>query len=202
MPGERDLRAGIRVSWVSVAWTVLASSAAVVAGIRAKTLVLIAFGLTGTLDALGSLTIALHFRHAVARQAISPARERFALRLVSLGLLGVGLFTVVESLRRLITHTHAGRSTFGIAVAAASFVVLTVLSIRKRAVAARIPSRALRADGALSATGASLAIVTLIGTALAQRKGADWVDPTAALVVALAACAVGAVALRREADEL
>jgi len=198
---ERDLNAGISASWASVAWTVIASSTAVFEGIRTRTLVLVAFGLTGLLDAAGSFTIALHFRHALRRQAISPSRERFALRLVSIGLLAVGVFTVVESTRRLATHARAERSTLGIAIAAASFVVLTVLAWRKRAIAARIPSPALRADGALSATGAALAIVTLIGTALARGAGTYWVDPTAALVVAIAACVLGVAAWMREAGD-
>jgi len=199
---DNDLKAGIRASWASVAWTVIASSVAIVEGVRTRTLVLVAFGLTGFLDAAGSLTIALHFRHALRHQAISRSRERFALRLVSIGLLAVGLFTVIESTHRLATHSRAERSALGVVIAAASFAVLTVLALRKRVVAARIPSAALRADGSLSATGAGLAIVTLIGTALVRRAGTYWVDPTAALVVAIAACVLGVAALRREAGDL
>jgi len=44
-----DLRAGLRVSAVSIAWTLCSSVAAVAIGIAAGSLVLIAFGLTGVL---------------------------------------------------------------------------------------------------------------------------------------------------------
>ena len=202
MAEEPDLRAGIRVSWISVVWTLLASGVAVEEGIRAKTLVLIAFGLTGLLDMAGSIAIALHLRHALAHEAISPSRERFALRLVSVGLMVVGALTIVESIRRLATHAHTLRSGVGIAVAGASAGVLGVLACRKRVIAARIPSAALRADGMLSATGAALATVTLVGTVLTRSRRLYWFDAAAALLVALAATISGVVELRREAGEL
>ena len=202
MTAERDLRSGIHVSWVSVCWTLLASGVAVEEGLRTKTLVLVAFGLTGLLDMAGSVTIALHFRHALAHEAMSPARERFALRLVSAGLVAIGAFTVVESVRRLVAHAHPARSGVGVAIAAASALVLSVLAWRKRVVAARVPSAALRADGTLSATGAGLAIVTLVGTTVTRARGLSWVDAVAALVVALAAASSGVIELRREVRDL
>ena len=60
-----DLRAGLRVSAISIAWTLCSSVAAVAIGIAAGSLVLIAFGLTGVLDAAGSATLVVHFRHAL-----------------------------------------------------------------------------------------------------------------------------------------
>ena len=45
------LRAGVRSSTASIAWTVAASVASVALGLGAKSLVLVAFGLTGLLDA-------------------------------------------------------------------------------------------------------------------------------------------------------
>ena len=77
------LRAGVRVSAVSIVWTVGSSAAAIVLGLAADSIVLVAFGLTGVLDALGSATLVVHFRHALRHEAFSDRHERIALRTVT-----------------------------------------------------------------------------------------------------------------------
>jgi divalent metal cation (Fe/Co/Zn/Cd) transporter len=196
-PSTTDLRAGIRVSDLSVAWTAVASTAAVVTGIVDHALVLVAFGLTGLLDGAGSLTLSLHFRHALARQSVSERRERLALRVVSVGLLVVGGSTVAESIRRLVVGGAAHRSGIGLGIAASSIFVLAALMVGKRRIAPRLRSGALMADSWLSATGAFLGVVTVAGTVIAG-PGRSWIDPAAALVVASLAATIGVRELRRE----
>ena len=81
VPSAEHLRAAFRVSVLSVAWTVAASATAIVSGFVAHALVLVVFGLTGVLDAAGSWTLSLHFRHALKHETVSVAREELALRL-------------------------------------------------------------------------------------------------------------------------
>jgi divalent metal cation (Fe/Co/Zn/Cd) transporter len=195
-----DLRAAVRVSVVSVAWTLATSAAAIVAGIVDHTLVLLVFGLTGLLDAVGSAALTLHFRHALKHERVSEERERVALRIVSAGLLVIGVSTTVESVRRLIGNAPGHGSSVGTAIVATSLVVLALLTVAKRRAAVRVSSRALWADSWLSATGIGLSAITIAG--VVAGKGRGWVDPVAALVVAAAAGAVGVAALRSEEKEL
>jgi divalent metal cation (Fe/Co/Zn/Cd) transporter len=190
------LRAGVRVSTASIVWTVASSVAAVAIGIGARSLVLLAFGLTGLLDAAGSVALVVHFRHALRHEAISERHERRALRVVTAGLLVVGTLVALESVRRLVSGDESHSVPAGVVLAAASAGVLAVLSVRKRRIAARIPSRALLADGWLSATGCVLAVVTVAGTGLASAFEWWWVDPLAALVIAGGAISVAAVMAR------
>src|SRR5438132_7514071 len=97
------LRAGLRLSAASVAWTVVSSGLAVVIGLRGGSLVLVAFGLTGVLDAAGSIALVSHFRHAIRHDTFSERHERRALRVVISGLLVVGTVTGVERARRLLS---------------------------------------------------------------------------------------------------
>jgi divalent metal cation (Fe/Co/Zn/Cd) transporter len=191
-----DVRAGLRVSAVSVVWTVLTSAVAIALGIDAGSLVLVAFGVTGLLDAAGSAALVVHFRHALHHEAMSEARERVAHQVVSIGLVGTGVATGAESVRRLITGAVAHRSAAGAVVAAVSIVVLAALALRKRRIASRVGSPALAADGWLSATGALLAIVTVVGAVLSGHDGTAWVDPTAALVIGATAVVVGVTSRR------
>jgi divalent metal cation (Fe/Co/Zn/Cd) transporter len=195
-PSDEHLRAALRVSVFSVCWTVAASTTAIVAGLVSRALVLIVFGLTGLLDAVGSWALALHFRHALKHQQVSDLRERNALRVVSAGLLAIGAFTIEESARRLATGSHAETSAVGIAIAAASIIVLTALTLRKRTVSRLVLSNALLADSWLSATGGALAAISVAGAALSSS--ASWIDPVTALAVALIAAAMGIRFLRNE----
>ena len=199
-PLPEHLRAALRVSILSVTWTVVASTSAIVAGVVAHTLVLIVFGLTGVLDAAGSWALALHFKHALIHVTVSEKRERIALRVVSFGLISIGVFTIEESARRLATDSRSHASIAGVVIAAASILVLASLAARKRRVSRSVRSTALLADSWLSATGAALAVIAIVGTALGAR--ASWVDPVAALLVAVIASVTGFSFLRREERDL
>ena len=186
------LLTGWRLSVVSIAWTVTTSTVAIAIGLAAGALVLVAFGLVGVLDAVGSASLMVHFRHAMLHESISDRHERVALSVVTLGLMTVGLATLVESGRRIAYRAHASAAPVGVGLATLAVLVLTVLAWRKRRVGLAIPSRALVADGWLSATGALLALVTVAGTGLAAAYGWWWIDPGAAAVVGAAATGVGA----------
>ena len=189
----RHLQSGITVSVASIIWTIASSVGAISLGIAAGSLVLLAFGLSGILDAAGSTAIVIHFRHALHHESFSAAHERRALRIVTAGLFLVGALTLVESVRRLVEETAPRPAPIGAAIAACSIVALGILSFRKRVVARRIPSRALLADGSLSATGCLLATTTVLGVALNGQLGWWWADPAAAAAVACGAIASAVV---------
>ena len=186
-----NLRAGLRVSAASIVSTLATSSGAVVLGVGASSLVLVAFGVIGVLDAVGSATLVAHFRHALRHQSFSERHERLALRVITLGMVGLGAATGAESAHRLVAGAGAAPTPVGVALAASSALVLALLSLRKRVVARAIPSRALLADSFLSAAGALLAVVTVAGTALGTGLRWRWVDPLAAAVVGGTAVVVG-----------
>ena len=191
-----NLSSGVRVSTLSIAWTVVASTVAIGAGLRASSLVLIAFGCTGLLDSAGSIALVVHFRHALKHETFSQRREHVAFLVVTGGLVLVALATVVGSLIRLLTKTQGEQTLVGIGVASASVVVLAVLARSKIGLGRAIPSQALFADGLLSTTGAVLAVVTVLGTML-SALGWWWADPVAALVVAVGALAVAVILARQ-----
>lgn len=184
------------MSAVSIGWTLLASVAAVALGLRTGGLVLVAFGLTGLLDAAGSAMLVAHFRHAMRYDTFSDRHERVALRVIAGGLLTVGGLTAAESTRRLISGAPSHAAPAGLVVAAVSIVVLAVLATRKVRIARRIPSRALLADGWLTATGCLLAAVTVAGTWLGSAQGWWWADPVAALTVACGAVGIAVEMVR------
>ncbi|HEX3792980.1 MAG TPA: cation transporter [Acidimicrobiales bacterium] len=179
------LRDGLRISWLSIGWTVVSSTLAVVLGLHSHSVVLLAFGLTGTLDAVGSGLLVSHFRHSLRHEAFSHGKERVALHVITVGLLTVGVVTALESADRLATSARASADPVGVALAAASIVALGLLARGKGRIAGEIPSAALLADSRLSLTGAALAAVTVVGTGLTALVSWTWVDPVAAMLIAL-----------------
>lgn len=180
------LQKGLRVSALSIAWTVVASTISVVLGLMNDSLVLIAFGFTGLFDAAGSIALVVHFRHGIKHDTFSDAHERVALIVVTVGLIVVALATAAGSIHRLVWGGESGESRVGLAVACASIVALGILSAVKRSTGAAIPSNALHADGLLSLVGALLAAVTVAGS-VATHRGINWADPVAALFIAAGA---------------
>src|SRR5262245_18596520 len=185
-----QLGAGVRVSELSIAWTLASSVVAVVLGVTAGSLVLVAFGGAGLLDAAGSAALVVHFRHALRHEAFSERHEHVALTVVTTGLVVLDCLTGAESVRRLIEGAAPEAVPVGVAVSGASVDVLGWLAVRKHRIAARIPSQALRADGWLSATGCLLAAVTVAGTGLSAAFGWWWADPAAASGVAVGAIVI------------
>lgn len=198
------LRSGLGISVLSMVWTTVSSIAGIALGAASGSLVVVAFGLTGLLDAAGSATLAVYFRHAVRHESLSARYERRASRVVSMALVIVGLVTGIESVRRLVVRVHPDAVPAEVVLASASTAVLVVLAVAKGRLGRAIPSRALVADGLLSGTGALLGLATVAGTALTAIYGWWWVDALAAAVVACGALAVGlatSTAGRRKRDE-
>jgi divalent metal cation (Fe/Co/Zn/Cd) transporter len=198
----RSLEAGLRVSLLSVLWTIAAGASAIIIGMVGGSLVLVVFGAIGLLDAAGSTALVVHFRHALRHEVISERHERAALLVVTVGMVVVGLATAAESAHRLIAHGGAESLPIGIALAGASVFVLAALAVRKRRISRLIPSHALGADAWLSAAGAALALITLCGTALNAALGWWWLDAVAATIVASGAIGLGFALVRADGRDL
>ena len=197
MPEQPDLlHSAFLVSALSAVWTLLASAAAIVIGLVGDSLALVAFGVVGILDCTASVALVAHFRDARSG-GTAEHLERIALRIVTIGLVCVGLATCVVSTTHLVNRQEADDSSLSVLLAAISFFALSVLAVRKHYISVRLPSHALLADSHLSAVGAVLAAVTLGGTAASSSLGWWWADPVAALAIAVVAIGLGIV-LRRE----
>lgn len=190
MAHSSDVRSAWLVSVVSVLWTVVTGAAAVAIGVSSGSAVLVAFGAIGFVDAMGSAALVYHFRHGLRHDALADHLEHAAHRVVTVGLFAVGLGAVIVSVARLATGHEGDSPALGAALAAVSLVVLVVLSTRKVAIAARVASPALRADGLLSGVGAAQATVTLVGTLTARWFGWTWMDSVAAIAVGTVAIVV------------
>jgi divalent metal cation (Fe/Co/Zn/Cd) transporter len=195
---RRDVLAALWVSLASVVWTLLSSALAVTIGLGSHQIVLVAFGAVGVVDAVGSVALTYHFRHALRHDELSERFEKIAHRIVLTGLVSVGSAAIAIGAIRLATGHSGGSSDAGVVLAGVSLVLLLVLSSRKRRIARRIDSSALRSDGHLSGVGATFAAITLAGTGLERWLGWHWTDATATMILGVIAVWLAATTWRSE----
>lgn len=192
-------RTALRLEYATIAWNLGEAFLTIGLGIAAGSLALIGFGTDSVIEMFASAVVVWHLRpgHDVDR----PERTRRALRLVALAFLGLAVVLAAAAVRDLVTERRAGASPFGIAYLAVTAVVMFALAFAKRRVAGRLGSAPLRSEAAMTFLDGVLSVLTLTGLALNAAIGWWWADPTAALLVAIAA-ANEARENRQEAEEL
>jgi divalent metal cation (Fe/Co/Zn/Cd) transporter len=193
-----QVRAARRVSEVSIAWTLVASTLSIALGIASGSSALVAFGCVGYVDLAGSVALVHHFRHALRTDALSDRFERRAHRIVTFGLLAIGLAAILVGVIRLASGHRPSTSDAGMAIAAASLVVLAVLAVLKVRLGKQVPSAALRSDGFLSGIGAAQAAVVLLGAEAASALSWQWADDGAAIVVGAVAVGIAVTTIAGE----
>jgi divalent metal cation (Fe/Co/Zn/Cd) transporter len=80
-------------------------------------------------------------------------------------------------------HEHPEESLVGIILAIVSLIVMPFLAFYKKKIAARINSRALRADALETLACSYLSLTLLLGLGANALFGWWWADPVAALAM-------------------
>ncbi|HSC30813.1 MAG TPA: cation transporter [Gemmatimonadaceae bacterium] len=101
----------------------------------------------------------------------------------SVALVGFGFDSVIEVIASVAAQCP-DRTLIGIAVLAASAIVMPLLARAKRRVARALESRSLGSEAAQTSLCAGLSIIALAGVALNALFGWWWADPLSALAMA------------------
>jgi divalent metal cation (Fe/Co/Zn/Cd) transporter len=182
---RRDVGAGIRIELVTVVWMLIEAAVALAAGILARSVLLTAFGIDSIIELVAGGVLLWR----LATEARDGSLERVdraesrAAWVTATALVLLCVYVVVTAGLGLASRAHPAESLLGIGVASAAIVVMPLLAVRKRRLAERLGSSALRADAACSATCAYLAATVIIGLALNAALGCWWADSVAALAL-------------------
>src|SRR6266496_1410106 len=158
-------------------------------GWASKSLLLEAFGIDSVIELFSAAVLLWRLRVESSDTATSEhvnLVERRAARLVGYSLYALVAYVVLNSgyglfIAKRITDTH--ESIWGILIGAVAKVGMPILAGYKLKVAARLNSRALRADAIESITCGYLSIVLMIGLAATWLLGWWWLDSVAALAL-------------------
>ncbi|OLP72210.1 hypothetical protein BJM39_31015, partial [Salmonella enterica subsp. enterica serovar Javiana] len=131
------------------------------AGAAAFSVALIGFGLDSLVEVSSGLVILWQFSHRVPE-----SRERVAQRLMAVSFFALAAYVSVESVRGLLLGVEPDGSGVGVALAAASLVVMPFLSRAQLRTGRALGSAAVVADSTQTLLCTYLSAVLLVGLVL------------------------------------
>lgn len=184
---QRLLARALTLSYFSVAWGLIAGVWAVTAGLLAGSLGVLGLGLNVLADVAGSTGLVWRFG-VERRDPTKGLRAEARAALVVAGALSLVAITLtIAAIKDLASHSVPDQSVQAMVAAGVSAVVLAPLGRAKYRTGRRLQSHALMGDGTLSAMGAVLGLLALLGLLTDQLLGWWWADRVAALCVAVVA---------------
>ena len=183
------VRLALVLTYITLGWMTIEGAASLLLGWASKSLLLEAFGIDSVIELFSAAVLLWRLRVESSGTATSEhvkLVERRAARLVGYSLYALVAYVVLNSgyglfIAKRITDTH--ESIWGILIGAVAKVGMPILAGYKLKVAARLDSRALRADAVESITCGYLSIVLMIGLAATWLLGWWWLDSVAALAL-------------------
>jgi divalent metal cation (Fe/Co/Zn/Cd) transporter len=182
---RRELVArAFRLEWLTIGWMSVEAVVATVSGLAAHSLSLVAFGIDSVIELLSAFVLiwrlSVELRHG---EEFSEAAERMASRIGGALLLLLAVYVAVSAGWSLWQHHGEEFSLPGLLVAALAVPVMYFLATAKLRLAARLGSRALRADAAESIACGYLSVIIVIGLLAQWLFGAWWIDGVTALAL-------------------
>jgi len=183
------VRLGLLLTYITLGWMTIEGAASLLLGWASRSLLLEAFGIDSVIELFSAAVLWWRLRIEASGTATSEhvnVVEHRAARLVGYSLYLLVVYVVLNSgyglfIAKRITDTH--ESVWGILIGAVAKIGMPILAAYKLKVAARLNSRALRADAIESITCGYLSIVLMIGLAATWLLGWWWLDSVAALAL-------------------
>src|SRR3989442_1637729 len=174
------VRLALLLTYITIGWMTIEGAAALLLGWASKSLLLEAFGIDSVIELFSAAVLLWRLRVESSSTATSEnvdLVERRAARLIGYSLYALVIYVVLNSgyglfIAKRITDTH--ESVWGILIGAVAKVGMPILAAYKLKVAARLNSRALRADAVESITCGYLSIVLMVGLAATRLLGWWW----------------------------
>jgi divalent metal cation (Fe/Co/Zn/Cd) transporter len=175
----------------TISYNVIEAVVALTEGTRVSSSALVGFGLDSVVEISSAAAVAWQF------SAKDPeTREKTALRFIATSFFALAAYVVVDAVLSLFGVGEARPSLIGIVLAAASLVVMPVLSLTQRRAGRELGSLSAVADSKQTLLCTYLSAILLVGLVLNSLWGWSWADPLAALGIAAIAVREGLNAWR------
>jgi divalent metal cation (Fe/Co/Zn/Cd) transporter len=178
----------------TITYNVIEAVVALAEGTRVSSSALIGFGLDSVVEISSAAAVAWQFS---VREP--ETREKATLRFIAFSFFALAAYVSVDAVLSLLGVREARPSVIGIVLAAASLVVMPVLSLAQRRAGRELGSRSAVADSKQTLLCTYLSAVLLAGLVLNSLWGWSWADPVAALGIAAIAVREGVDAWRGDA---
>jgi divalent metal cation (Fe/Co/Zn/Cd) transporter len=178
----------------TITYNVIEAVVALAEGTRVSSSALIGFGLDSIVEISSAAAIAWQF------SAKDPeTREKTALRFIAFSFFALAAYVAVDAALSLFGFAEPRPSLVGIVLAAASLIVMPVLSLAQRHAGRELGSLSAVADSKQTLLCTYLSAILLAGLVLNSLWGWSWADPVAALGIAAIAVREGTNVWRGDA---
>lgn len=175
----------------TITYNVVEAAIALTEGARVSSAALVGFGLDSVVEIASAAAVAWQF------SAKDPeTREKTALRFIAFSFFALACYVTVDAVLALSGVREPQPSMIGIALAAASLVIMPALSLTQRRTGRELGSSSAVADSKQTLLCTYLSAVLLGGLLLNGLFGWTWADPVAALGIAALAVREGVDAWR------
>lgn len=179
---QLDMRRARWLAWGSLAWMTAEGGVGLAAGLAAGSVALTGWALGSVIEGLASVIVIWRF---TGTRMVSETAERRAGRAVAVSFWLLAPWIAVQAALDLAGHRHEGSSAAGIALTAASLVVMPLLGSAKRRLGRRLGSVATAGEGTQNLMCAAQAAAVLAGLAVVAAWPGGWpADPVIALGIA------------------
>lgn len=174
-------RRAFALEYATIAWNVLEGVAAIVAGLLAGSVALVAFGLDSSVEVFASAVVVWELR------GVDRRRERRALKAIGVAYIVVAAYVMVDAGNALRVANRPEASPIGMLLLSSTVIVMVALGIAKLRVGRRLGSATVVADGRFSLVDGSLAAAVLVGLVLTALLGWWWADALLAIGISILA---------------
>jgi len=184
MNADRLYRKGLRLEYFTVAYNFLEAIVSIVFGNIAGSIALVGFGLDSIIESLSGLVLIWRLgQHGKISAAAEERLEKRATKFVAVTFFILGVYVLVQSVRKLIVQDIPEPSLPGMIIAAVSVIVMPLLMWQKYKTGKQIGSRALVADSKETLACAFLSVALLLGLGANYISGFWQADPIVGLII-------------------
>ena len=171
-------RRGLQLAWFIVVWDLIEGVVAVTAGLAAGSIALVGFGIDSGIEVFAASVVIWQLRGG------AHARQRTALRLISLTFFVLAAYVGFEAIRDLVTADKAEESIVGIVLNVVALAVMVPIALAQKRTGRALGNQTLVAQAQETWLSNYLSISLLVGLGLNAAFGLWWADPAVALVIA------------------
>lgn len=182
------------LSYVSLVWMLAEGVLGIIAGVQAHSIAVISWASGSAVEAAAAVIVIVRFTGA---NRFSETAERRAQKWVAASFFLLIPYIVYESVSKLVAGSQPDRTWLAIALLASSIVLMPALGWAKHRLGRRLDSDATAGEGTQNLLCAAQGAVGLVGLLLASA-GLSFLDPVAALVIAVIAAKEGSELWRGE----
>ena len=183
---ERLYKKSLFLEYFTVGYNVVEATASIIFGHVANSIALIGFGLDSVVESLSGVVLIWRLRkHGKISAEKEEEVEKKAALFVAFTFFILSLYVLFQSLKKFIGKDIPDPSLPGIIIAAASLVVMPVLSWQKYRTGHQIRSAALIADSRETLACFFLSVALFLGLGCNYLFGVWQADPIVGLIIVI-----------------